>query len=353
MPVSRRTGTALLLLFLLLAISTPAAAVQDDATLSESEIAIRQSHMTLVAFTQETEMGAAITYIYPLYNTDTTRLNSLLVEFKEQESRIIRATTRAEFSNITSRMRAITDEFRTETDLQMTKGYGKPDDLAMQVGKATAGNPHIEEKRLAYWNTRRTSQIRDFDAWVLESQGVLDTLEKEGYDTARAQRTLDVFVSKRPVVVSALESKSDDRIVAANQVTLPLSRELGQQVAEAQGKVSKAERMQFLVDQGNRAVSRADATNLELTKIILDIGAAEPVTRTLKIDLAETGRILKTGNLPLAQTPMTRVKKDLKDLSMAYRDIANTADLPADLTASLRALIITLDTTADEMEDAS
>ena len=309
--------------------------------------------MALVAYTWETEMNAAITYIYPLYSTDTTRLNSLLADFKEQEALIPQTTTVAGFHNRTSRMRAITKEFKSETAVQMTNGYGKWDDLSFQVGKSTTDNPYIVEKTASYWNTRRSLQLAGYDAWARDAQGSLDLLVTEGYDTAKAQRTLDVFSSKRPSVAAALEAKDEERIRTVNGITLPLSEQLGEQVAEAQMKVSEAERMQFLVDQGLRATSRADAMNAELVKILLDLGPVETTTRSLKLDLAESRRILSTGNLPLAKTPLTRVKKEMKDLSMAYRDIANTADLPPALTSSLRVLVITLDATADTMEATS
>ena len=60
-------------------------------------------------------MNAAITYIYPLYSTDTSHLNELLLEFREQEALIPETTGREDFENITARMRAITAEFQNES----------------------------------------------------------------------------------------------------------------------------------------------------------------------------------------------------------------------------------------------
>ena len=356
MAGSRQSGLLLrltLLLALLLAASCPpAGAAGNDTPLSPSEIAIRQSHMAWIAFERETEMNAAIAYITPLYSTDMTRMNALLAEFKAEEALIPSTTTRAGFAAISDRMRKIVKEFRGETTTQMTAGYGKTEELAIQIRKATTNNPYITQKEASYWSTRRTLQLADFDAWERDAQQKLDTLKKNGFDTENAQRTLDVFVSKRPALVSALDAKSEDRISSVNSVTYPLSEQLVEQVAETQEQVSDEERMQFLVEQGYRATYRADATNAELIKILLDLGPVETTTRTLKLDLAESRRILSTGNLALAKTPLTRVKKDLKDLSMEYRDIANTADLPPALTSSLRVLVLTLDTTADGMEAA-
>lgn len=134
-----------------------------------------------------------------------------------------------------------------------------------------------------------------------------------------------------------------------NAVIPPLTRELGRQVQVSQTRVSEAERIQFSVDLGYRAVYRADAINQDLTAILLDIGPPVPALKKLKTDLVATSRALNTGNLPLAKTPLTLVKKDLKDLSATYRDIASSQDLPPDLTANLRSMVITLDTAADRM----
>jgi len=295
-------------------------------------------------------MGAAVTYIYPLYGTDTSKLTSLVADFKKQEALIPATTTRAGFDNITGEMRAITAELRNETAVQMTNGYGDSNALSSKVGAATTNNPYIRAKEDLYWNTRKTNQLRDFDAWVKGTQGSLDTLKKQGYNMTAAQRTLDVTASKRPDLVEALESRSEARISTINAVILPLTQEAGLQVTDAQGQVSDAEKMEFLIEQGYRAVARADSINRDLTVILLDIGPAETTLKKTKVDLAATKTLLATGNLPMAGTPLSLVRKDFRDLSMAYRDIANTADLPPDLTTTLRSLVITLDNTADQIE---
>ena len=296
-------------------------------------------------------MAAAITYIYPLYGTDTIRLDSLLAEFRELEAEIPGTTTREGFDNLTLAMRETTAQFRNETVVQMTTGHGKSAELAAQAGKATAGNPWIEDKKKTYWTVRKTSQLAAFDAWAAGARESLDILESRGYDTSRARRTLDVIAAKRPEVVTALDSQSEDRIAAVDTAISPLMEQLMEQTTAAQGEVSEAERMQFMIDQGYRAVYRADSMNGELLPVLLDIGAAEDATRKLKGDLAVANRYLATGNLASVKNPLRLTKTDLKDLSMAYRDIANTADLPADTASALRALVITLDRAADQVVD--
>lgn len=280
-----------------------------------------------------------------------TKLNLLLAAFREQEARIPSASTAEDFRNITGGMRSIAAEFRNETAIQMEKGYGKPSDLSRALTGAVTNNPYIEQRKATYWTVRKANQLADFDAYILAARSSLDSLGAVGYPLEKAERALDVLASKRPDLASALEAKSEDRIASAGAIILPLSEDLGSRVGEAQGEVSEAERMRFYIDQGYRAVKRADSSNSELMKIFLDIGPAETATRKLKQDLATSDRILGTGNIGMARTPLTLVKKDLKDLSADYRDLATTETLPSDLGASVRALILTLDSTADQMEE--
>ena len=346
-----RSGFFLLQLVLVtVLICVPAAAAPADTPLSPNEIGIRQAHLSWIALAKDAEMNAAITYIYPLYETNTTRLNTLYADFKDQEALVPAATTQAGFDNITREMRSITGAFRGEIPVQMARGYGNGDALTLKVRAATTNNPYLDAKKAAYWDLRKANQLEDFDAWVLDAQGALDSLKKQGYDTAPAQRTHDVIVSKRPDLVSALESKSEDRIISANQVILPLSRQLGEQITESQQNVSDGEKYQFYIDQGYRATSRAFAIDNDLTRILLDIGPAEPALKKMNTDLSASSKLLRTGNLGATKTPLSLVRTDLKDLSADYQDIANTANLPPDLTVTLRALVINLDTTADQME---
>jgi hypothetical protein len=67
------------------------------------------------------------------------------------------------------------------------------------------------------------------------------------------------------------------------------------------------------------------------------------------MDIAASRKILDTGNLGAARTEMVHVQKDLVDLAQAYRDVAHSAALPAELTAELDTMALRLDDAADQM----
>jgi hypothetical protein len=336
-----------LLLFLVVVavVCTPVIA----ATGSPDELEVRKAHLDLVAFTTDTEMKAAITYITPLYSTDPARLNALLAEFVGLEAQIPQVSTMDELKNLTGQLRAATVQFQTETSLQMAVGQGKRDELVQHIGVATAGNPYIEQKEQAYWSTRRTSQLRDFDAWTAGVQGTLDALKAQGFDMSRAQRSLDVIGAERRHLDAALAAKSEAEIEAVNAVIFPRSIQLATEVKEAQAQVSEGERMLFLVEQGNRGVARADQINNDLIMILLDIDDAEGALRSLKGNLATTGRLLANDNLAAAKAPYLLLRQDYHRLAMAYRELANTASLPTDLTTAMRQMVVTLEDSADQV----
>jgi hypothetical protein len=350
MILSRSVFSSLLVILVAALLCVPVCASPADTPLTPGETGIRQAHLSWIALTRDAEMNAVITYISTLYETNTSRLNTLYTDFRKQEGLIPATTTRQGFDNLTREMKSISAAFRMEIPVQMERGYGNTATLTQKVRVATTNNPYIDQKLADYWNLRKTNQLADFDAWVVDSQEKLDALKKLGYDTGPAQRTHDVFVSKRPELVSALDAKDEGRIATVNQVILPLSKQLGQQVSEVQGSVSDAEKYQFYIDEGNRAVNVADAIYFDLMPVLLDIGPAEQSLKKLKVDLTKTDRLLKTGNLPVTKTQLSLVKTDLKDLSGNFRDIANSADLPSDLTARIRALVLCLDAMADRME---
>ena len=118
---------------------------------------------------------------------------------------------------------------------------------------------------------------------------------------------------------------------------------------EAQQQVPDDSRIRFLLEQADRAVGKADQLNTDTTMVILDIGAAEPALSRLKTDIRATRLLLNAGRLETAKKNLILIKKDFTDLAQGYRDIATSANLPADLSGSLRAIAITLDNAADQI----
>jgi hypothetical protein len=321
-----------------------------NATVSSPNgIATRQAHLAWAALEKETEMKTAVTYVTTLFGTDTTNMSADLTAFRGEETRIPAAASDADLAGLISDMKNTTALFRDDLSTQMIIGQGKWYDLGLQIGSATANNPYITSRQNAYWNTRSTGTLADFDAWVANSQEVLDNLSANGYDTTAAQRTLDKISISRRDVQSALGTRSESSVASTGQQLLSQTQGFSGQVTAAQGQVPAGVQEQFFIDQGYRAVERADTVNYDLTMILIDIGPADPALSKTKNDLASSRKVLNTDNFGATRTPLRLVRQDLTDLSQAYRDVAHSSDLPPSLTAELNSMVLRLDNTSDQM----
>jgi len=313
---------------------------------------IRQAHLAWSALETGTDMNAAIAYCGTLYGSDTSNMSRLLAEFQAEEALIPEADTGARIDTLIAMMRNTTGKYRTDTYAVMTRGSGNWDRLALQMSAAKADSPYIPEKKNTYWTVRKESQLEAFDAWVRDGQELINSLNSAGYDTTAAQRALAVVSARRPDLVTALASKTELAVQSVNRQILPLSEEFVLAVAEAQEQVPDSVRLQFFVDQGERAVGLADRVNYDLVPYLVDIGAADPVLTRTKTDLASAGNVLGTGNLGAAKAPFRLVQKDFADLALAYRDVLHSTDLPDGLSEELTTLALRLDDLASQMEAA-
>ena len=103
----------------------PVGAVPSDTPFTPGEIGIRQAHLSWISLTRDAEMNAAITYISTLYETNTSRLDTLYADFRDHEGLIPATTTRQGFDNLTREMKFISAAFRSEIPIQMERGYGE------------------------------------------------------------------------------------------------------------------------------------------------------------------------------------------------------------------------------------
>lgn len=294
-------------------------------------------------------MQAAVTYCGTLYGSDTSTMSRLLAEFRAEEAGTGAATTGEAVDDLITAMRNTTAQFRAETGSVMTRWNGDGKNLGQAVAAARDGNPYILARKDAYWQARTTGDLAGFDAWVQDGEKTLATLDAAGYDTKPARRDLDVFIAKRPDLQAALNAKSEDNVRSAGAVLLGLSQKYVSDISAVQATVPDNARFRFYVEQGYRAVEQADRANNALYPILIDIGEPETVLAQAKTDLGATNKVLGTGNLGAAKTPMRLVQKDFTDLAQAYRDVAHSTSLPADLAAELNTLAIRLDETASQM----
>jgi hypothetical protein len=346
-----RAGYRGILCLALLAIiaCVPAQATDPGLSAADRLFPIQQAHLAWMAEESDVEMVAAISYIETLYGKDTSTLTSLHYDFSKAKSSIGSITSIPALVNHTYMMQKTALSFNREMINQTNAHQGKITDLQAQVGMAVNANPYITIKKDAYWATRSTHQLDDFDTWVTQAQKTIDTLQIHGYPVAETQPYLDRFASLKIDLKSSLDSKDFDRADTTAQRIRDRSLEISDRIIALQGEVSQDKTAEFRIDESDRVIARADRINNQLIEQILDIGAADPVLSKTKTDVKMVRHALNGGQTGLVSTHLLLIKKDYRDLAMAYRDIAVSSILPDGMADGLKAMSISLDETADRI----
>lgn len=349
-----RAGYRGILCLALIALITclPVQAADSGVSAADSIFPVQQAYLGWMAEVTDVQMVAALSYIETLYGADTSTLASLHAEFSQAKFTIGSVASLSALSNQTLRMQKTALAFNREAVNQTNAHSGKMADLQAQTGRAVNGNPYITMKKDAYWTTRSTHQLADFDAWVIQTQKVLDTLNARGFPVTDTQPYLDRFASLKTELKSSLDSKDFDRADTTILRIKDRSSEITRRITTLQGQVSEDTTAVFRIDEADRVIARAGRINKQLVEQILDIGAAEPALYNLKADVKMAHGALNSGQTGLVVTQLTLIKKDYRDLAAAYRDIAVSSALPDGMADILRSTSISLDAASDRIGDS-
>jgi chromosome segregation ATPase len=235
----------------------------------------------------------------------------------------------------------------------MKNGRGKAADLKSAVDAAVQSNGNLAVLEGAYWSTRTTNELANFDTRVQRAADGIALLSGRGYDTAAAQAQLGEITAQRPVLESALNSHERTQIQAVEQQILTLSQQLAQIVKDLQVQVPQEKKIRFHISEGNRAVARTDMVNADLKSLDIDTTQAEQYTASARADLAAAETALGSQDLAGAQAALDRAKADLKNLSQAYRDIAKRYQQDTATVDDLTATATALDSLTASMESGA
>ena len=349
-----RAGYRELFCLALLVIITciPVQAADPALSADENIFPVQQAHLAWMAEVSDVEMVASIAYVETLYDADTSTLTSLHSDFLNDKLSVGSVTSQPVLNNQTARMQKTTLAFNRETINQTNAHQGKIADLKVHTARAVNGNPYIGMKKDTYWATRSTHQLVDFDTWVASTQKTLDTLQDQGFIVTDTQPYLNRFASLKAEVKASLDTKDFDRVDATALRIRDRSSEISSRIAMNQGQVSQDTTAEFRIDEADRVIARAGRMNRQLFEQILDIGAADPALYKMKTDAKLAHGALNGGQMGLVSTQLTLIKKDYRDLAAAYRDIAVSSILPDGMADNLKAMSISLEATADRIDES-
>ncbi len=330
----------------------PVHAADSGSFADDRVLPIEKAHLAWMAEVSDVEMVAAIAYVETLYGKDTSSMTSLHADFSKAKSAIGSITSLSELDNQTIMMQETARSFNQETLNQMYSHQGKPENLKAQISKAVNANPYIAMKKDAYWTTRSTYQLAQFDAWVSDTQNTLNSLQAQGYTVSDTSPYLVRFASLRTDLKASLNTKDFDRAESTAVMIRDRSSEIADRIAALQTQVTTDTTAEFQIDEADRVITRADRVNPQLVKQILDIGDAEPVLSKLKIDVKLARGALNGGQSGLVYNQLQLIKKDYRDLAAAYRDIAVSASLTPGMADILKAMSYSLEETANRIGES-
>jgi len=313
---------------------------------------IERAHLAWMGEVSDVEMVAAIAYVETLFGKDTRSMSSLHADFSKAKSAIGSITSLSELDNHTTLMQENARLFNQETLNQMYSHQGKPENLKAQIGKAVNANPYIAMKKDAYWLTRSTYQLDEFDAWVSDTQNTLNTLQARGYTVSDTSPYLVRFASLKTDLKASLNTKDFDRVGSSAAMIRDRSSEITNRIAALQTQVTTDTTADFRLGEAERVIARADRVNPQLVRQILDIGDAEPVLSKLKIDVKLARGAQNGGQSGLVFNQLQLIKKDYRDLAAAYRDIAVSASLAPGMADILKAMSYSLEETANRIGES-
>jgi len=315
----------------------------------DNSVASQKAHLAWKAAERETGMTASIAYIDTLNGTTTTTLDQFLAQYREQKAQVATLSTRTGLDNLLREMNKVNMQFRQELRDQMKAGHGRPAELKAQADAAVQGNAALVSLESAYWSTRTTGELANFDIRVQRATNVLSNLTAKGYDTTQAQVKLTQITALRGSLESALDSHDHTQIHEVQQQILTLSQELARIVKDLQVKVPHDRRILYHIHEGNRAVVRAEMINADLRSLDIDTLLAEQYTGAAKTSLAAAQAALDANNTGSTKTSLDAARQDLKSLAQVYRDIAGRYKPGATTSSTLTSTAQALDTTAATM----
>ncbi|MHB8164428.1 MAG: hypothetical protein ACYDDV_08765 [Methanoregula sp.] len=349
-----QAGFLVLFCLALLTITTciPVHAADPGPSADDRILPIEKAHLAWMAEVSDVEMVAAIAYVETLFGKDTSGMTSIHTDFSKAKSAIGSITSLSELDNHTSLMQETARLFNQETMDQISTHQGKPENLKAQISKAVNANPYIAMKKDAYWSTRSTYHLDEFDAWVSDTQNTLNILQAQGYPVSDTSPYLVRFASLRTDLKASLNTKDFDRAESTAVMIRDRSSEITDRIAALQTQVTTDTTADFRLGEADRVIARADRVNPQLVKQILDIGDAEPVLSKLKIDVKQARGAQNGGQSGLVYNQLQLIKKDYRDLAAAYRDIAVSASLAPGMADILKAMSYSLEETANRIGES-
>jgi len=317
----------------------------DTFPLMEDQFVVRQAHLAYLAVKEEVGMQATIRYITARNGSKGT-LSTLMIRTDTTARAISSAGSGEVLDAELENLRAVTRQFRTETDRQMQGVNGDPGILRTEVQSAAESSSELRLLLDKYWRIRETCELASFDQRVARAQGTLGTLVENGHEIAPAQKKLEEIVTMRTELATALRTRNDAGIELAHQKIHATSVEYARITGNLKTTATTDTRLEQIIDQGIGVITRAGMVNTNLAGSGIDTTRADELVMQGKIQILAVRNQSRDTDGDGTGASLSEFRTTLKALRDTYRGILVTEDLPQATAQGVLSVAQSLDVTA-------
>jgi len=339
---------------LLLLVSTSCVHAEDYPIL-DKQVEVRQAHLDWRTKVQQVGMEAVIEYIGGISNgTGTSKLSSLLEDFKSKTEEMDSLTTHIALNNELRQLKQITSQFRQETRSQLVSNHGKAGELVAQVKLALEeSSDEINSLKDKYWEIRKENELAIFDLRLDRARTILDKLEENGYDVAAAQDKLAEIEAMRADLESALDSQDNMQILSVHASILKLSKELAEIVRDLQVEIPEDAKVRHWIRVGERVLERTETIISELEMIGMDVSELKEIHQKAGDELSDAQSKFDEGDIDGAKESLENLRQYFDELRNTYIELLSgesEVEISDELVAKIENTESALKETVEEME---
>lgn len=326
-----------------------AAAPTKDSIILEKQLEIRKAQLSWVAAVKERDMSAAISYVDHIAG-NSSKLTTLLDNFKSQEASVQNLTTNEEINEALKQMKTIIADFKTETRVQLDGANGKTADLLKSIQDAYAADilplKELENKYNSIW---RSNTLAIFDIRFERTQNAVTEAGKSGINITKAQAKLDELNYERKKLDEAFGLRNSSLIAKENNQILTLSKELKDILGGEQASSSAKAKLMNLANAGSRVAKITDKVISELKLLNVDTSDLDSINTEIINNVGDVKLALDSGYISNAKTTLAILQTSLNKLITSYEDLLSQDILSGAMKNKIEAMKGSLDKIAKGM----
>lgn len=195
-------------------------------------ISAMQAHVAYAGAKGEAQMNGAITYICSISSgAGTASLTAIQSQYAGTVSSVQSMTTSDEIKGASTQMASDEKSFMSTAKDELKQYNGTAKALRASINASVEAQSGTLQGLLdAYWTARTTARMDEFTANDQKRVGILANLTAKGIDVSAAQQIENQIQQDGAVLRSALDSRNEASIRAANEDLATLNKQFAETI---------------------------------------------------------------------------------------------------------------------------